>query len=774
VRASTGAGAGLTVAFLVGLHWVLPLATGTLIVDSAGFVCAAAIVVGVRRHRPARPTAWLLLATATLLMGVADIAFSLYRYDTGPLPLPFPSWADAILLAAYTTLGGALWVVERRGKARDVTAWQDAATWAVAGVLLGWEWLREPLLEASGGSPAAAAVATAYPVLDVVLLVLLVRLVASRVGSPRVRWGLALSVGAYLVSDALFTLHAFAGGDKASATVGLGWLAFYAGLAATALHPSMVELGVPRTTPVRGRGDRQQLLLVGVALLSPALAAWHDWGTGGHDFGVILAGATALLVLISLRGAGLLRALARLTGELEGRERELQHRATRDALTGLSNRAVLQEGMDRRMAAGQPFSVALIDLDDFKHVNDARGHDAGDALLVAVAQCLLTGLGPDALVSRLGGDEFAVLADGAPEALAELVARCLQSCVEPHSEVHVRASVGVSSGLAGGATRSELLQHADLAMYVAKRAGGDRTRVYQPAMSTQLREEHELRGRLVAAVQAGEFAAWFQPVVALDTGRLTGFEALARWERGDGLSLPDDWLAIAEQSDVMVAVDLQVLGLAARQVVRWGREVPGADGLGLAVNVSARSLREPDIVQRVLAIVEREGLAPGQLVLEVAEQVLRDEAAAPRLQQLRAAGVRVALDHFGTGWSSLAHLRRFPVDVLKLDRSFLTGLGDGVAPDPLAAAILQLAAALHLEVVAEGIETREEADVLLELGCRSAQGFLFAHPAPAAQLTHLIRDGRLPVVPRPRLPQPQEAPVVLPLRRGAELDGAAG
>ena len=772
MRATTGAVAGLTAALLLGLHWVLPLAPATLVRNSAGIVCAAAIVVGVCRHRPARPAAWLLIATATLLLGVGDIAFSLYRY--GPDPLPFPSWADAIFLAAYTTLAGGLWLVERRSKARDATAWQDAATWAVAGVLLGWEWLRQPLLETSGGSPAAVAAVAAYPLLDLVLLVLLVRLVASRVGSPRVRWGLALSVGAYLISDALFVMHAFPGGGKASATVGLGWLAFFVGLAATALHPSMVELGEPQTTPVRGRGDRRQLLLVGFALLSPALAAWHDWSTDGDDLALIVAGALTLLVLTSLRGAGLLRELARLTGELQGRERELQHRATRDALTGLSNRAVLQEEMDRRMAAGEPFSVALIDLDDFKHVNDARGHDAGDALLVSVAQCLLTGLMPDALVSRLGGDEFAVLADGAPEALAELLARCMHSCVEPHSEVHVRASVGVSSSLAGAATRSELLQHADLAMYVAKRAGGGRTRVYQPAMSTQLREEHDLRGRLVASVQAGEFAAWFQPVVALDTGRLTGFEALVRWERGDGPALPDDWMAIAEQSDVVVAVDLQVLGLAARQLVRWGRDVPGADGLGLAVNMSARSLREPDIVQRVLAIVEREGLAPGQLVLEVVEQVLREEAAGPRLQQLRAAGVRVALDHFGTGWSSLAHLRRFPVDVLKLDRSFLTGLGDGAAPDALAAAILQLAAALDLEVVAEGIETRDEADALLKLGCRSAQGFLFAHPAPAAQLTHLVRDGRLPVVPRPRLPQPQDAPVVLPLRRGAELDGAAG
>ena len=772
MRTTTGTIAGLTVALLLALHWVLPLATGTLVRDSVGLVCAAAIVVGVSRHRPARPAAWLLLAAAVLLLGVGDLAFSLYRYGTEPLP--FPSWADAIFLAAYTTLAGALWLVERRSQARDVTSWQDAATWAVAGVLLGWEWLREPLLDASGGTPAAAAVVAAYPVLAVVLLVLLVRLVASRVGSPRVRWGLALSVVAYLVSDALFVLHAFPGGSKASATVGLGWLAFYAGLAATALHPSMVELGEPRTTPVRGSGDRRQLLMVAFALLSPALAAWHDWSTGGADSGVIVTGATTLLVLTSLRGAGLLRTMARLTGELQGRERELQHRATRDALTGLSNRAVLQEGLDSRLASGEPFSVALIDLDDFKRVNDARGHDAGDALLVAVSQCLLSGLGPDALVSRLGGDEFAVLADGAPEDLAELLGRCLESCIEPHSEAHVRASVGVSSSLAGAASRSDLLQHADLAMYVAKRAGGGRTRVYQPAMSTQLRQEHELRGRLAAAVQAGEFAAWFQPVVALDTGRLTGFEALARWERMDGPALPDDWMAIAEQTDVVVSVDLQVLGLAARQLVRWGREVPGADALQLSVNVSARSLREPDVVQRVLAVVEREGLAPGQLVLEVAEQVLRDEAAGPRLQQLRSAGVRVALDHFGTGWSSLAHLRRFPVDVLKLDRSFLTGLGDGAPPDALAAAILQLAAALQLEVVAEGIETRAEADALLRLGCGSAQGFLFAHPAPAAQLTHLVREGRLPVVPRPRAPQPQGTPAVLPLHRRAELDGAAG
>ena len=774
MRPITGAGAALAGALLLSLYVVLPLPARTFVQDAAGFGCAAAIVVGLRRHRPPRPAPWVLLATGSLLLGLGNVTFTVYRYDTGAVP--FPSWADALVLAAYTVLAVALSVVVRRSRARDALAWQDAATWAVAGLLVGGEWLREPMLAAGGGSSAAAAVAVGYPVLDLVLLLLLVRLVASRAGSPRVCWGVALSLGCFLVSDALYVLHGLSGGAQASAAVGLGWLACYLGLAATALHPSMVELGAAVRQPSRGRGDRRQQLLIVVALLSPAVAALHDLRMDGEDFGLILVGASTLFVLTSLRGARLLRELARLTGELQAREGELEHRATRDALTGLSNRAVLQEQLRARFEGDEPFSVALIDLDEFKAVNDTRGHDVGDQLLISVADCLRAGLGPAALVSRLGGDEFAVLADGAPQPLAALLDRCLRSCVSPGTDAPVRASIGICSSSCGADTRVELLRHADLAMYVAKRAGGGEVRIYEPSMSQDATDELDRHTRLASAVEAGELTAWFQPVIELDTGRLTGVEALVRWERpGCVPEIPHHWMATAEQSDLIVAVDLQVLGLAARQLGRWAQEAPGAGVLELSVNVSGRSLREPDIVERVLSVVAQEGLAPGRLVLEVAEQTLLDESVGPRLQQLRAAGVRIALDDYGTGWSSLASLERFPVDRLKIDRSFLVGLGDAGAAQVLPAAVLQLASALRLDVVAEGVETRAEAEVLLALGCRSAQGYLFAHPAPAAQLTRVVRDGRLPVVPRPRPAEPQAQTEAQPqaLDLGAELDEAA-
>ena len=768
----TWVGAAVAGMLLLAVYMLLPQAVRPLVYDAAGFACFAAIVTGLRRYRPARPAPWVLIAAGVLLWGVGNVAYSTYTYATGGVP--FPSWADAAYLSAYPVMAAALLVVVRRSQVRDVIAWQDACTWGVGASLLAWEWLLEPVLSAPDGGPAATGVALAYPVLDMVLLLLLARLVGSRRVSPAVYCGLALALSCYLVSDLLYGLASLAGTFEAGGAIDLGWLACYVVLAVTALHPRMGELTEPRAVPARSSSGPRLLSLACVALLAPAVTAARDFQTDRDDLGVVLVGAAVLFALTALRGAGLLRQLQALTDELRGREQELQRRATRDGLTGLPNRSVLQDRLDEQMALGEPFSVALIDLDEFKHINDARGHEVGDDLLVHVAGCLRSGLGDD-LVGRLGGDEFAVLALGAPEDLAARLRACMLACASPDSEAQVRASIGVASSLAGAATGSELLRHADLAMYVAKREGGDRSSVYRPSMSTELLDELDLRRELSAAVVQGEFAAWFQPVVDLASGRLTGFEALARWERpGRAPQPPDGWMATAEQTGVVVAMDLQVLRSAARQLVRWTLELPGAGGLELAVNASGRSLHEPDITRRVLEVLEQEGLAPSRLVLEVTERVLLDEPVGARLQELRAAGVRIALDDFGTGWSSLAYLQRFPVDLLKIDRSFVTGLGAAGTAEALPAAILQLAAALELDVVAEGVETHAEALVLQRLGCRSAQGFLFAGPAPAAQLTGLVREGRLPVLLRRRrhglLPQPE----LVPAGAGADLDEASG
>jgi len=511
VRPITGTGAALAGALLLSLYLVLPQLARNMVLDAAGFGCAAAILVGLRRHRPLHASPWLLLATGALLLGVGNVTFTVYR--TGVGAVPFPSWADALVLAAYTVWAVALALALSRSRTPDALAWQDAATWAVAGLLVAWEWLREPMFAASGGSSAAAAVAVGYLLLDLTLLVLLVRLVAGRAGSPRVRKGVALSLGCFLVSDALFVLYGLSGTDQPRAAIELGWLACYLGLSATALHPSMVELGATSQQRSRDRGDRHQLLLIVIALLCPALALLHDLRGGGEDLGVILVGASTLFLLTSLRGARLLRELSRLTGELRIRESELEYRATRDPLTGLPNRTVLQEQLDVRFERAEPFSVALIDLDDFKEVNDTWGHDVGDQLLVSVADCLRTGLGTSALVSRLGGDEFAVLADGDPHSLAALLDRCLHSCTSPGTDEPVRASIGICSSSSADDTSNELLRHADLAMYVAKRAGGGGARVHEPSMSQDAAAALDRGSRLPSALQAGELTAWFQPVI---------------------------------------------------------------------------------------------------------------------------------------------------------------------------------------------------------------------------------------------------------------------
>jgi EAL domain-containing protein (putative c-di-GMP-specific phosphodiesterase class I) len=308
----------------------------------------------------------------------------------------------------------------------------------------------------------------------------------------------------------------------------------------------------------------------------------------------------------------------------------------------------------------------------------------------------------------------------------------------------VKASIGVAASDGDRLSASVLLRNADIAMYATKHAGGGGSTVYRPEMSADLMARLETRRHLGEAVAQGHFASWLQPVVDLASHRLLGFEALARWERpGHPPLAPGSWIEAAEETGLIVPIDELVLRAAARQLVEWSGRIPGADRLDLAVNASGRSLSEPDVADRVLRVLDEEGLHPSRLVLEVTEGVLIDEAVGLRLQVLRDAGVRIALDDFGTGWSSLTYLRRFPVDVLKLDRSFVSSISGGSGAEAVPAAVLQLAAALGLDVVAEGIETPEQLQVLRRLGCRTAQGFLLGAPGPAEQQVELVRRGRI-------------------------------
>jgi len=393
-------------------------------------------------------------------------------------------------------------------------------------------------------------------------------------------------------------------------------------------------------------------------------------------------------------------------------------------------------------------------MDDFKSINDTLGHDAGDLLLIDVARRLASGVAPDDLVARFGGDEFAVLIGGDVEQAAE---RLLDAFRVPlllqGRELRLQVSIGVTTADHPGTTSGELLRRADVAMYIAKRSGGGWVK-YERGMSALLRRRMDLQSRLVAGLRDGAVLPWFQPIVDLRTGQLRGFEALARWSPdGDTTLLPAEWLPMAEESGLVVLVDRAVCRAAIEQLASWRGAYPAAGELSLAINLSARTLQEAGIAAELIRMLADAGVPPNRIVLEVTEGVLIDDPeVSARLQTLRALGIRVALDDFGTGWSSLSYLQRYPVDMLKLDQSFTATLGADPGGDAIPAAVLQLARAMSLSVVAEGVETPQQRAGLLALGFQQAQGHLFAAPQPAERHEALLNQEQPQLITSPDWP----------------------
>jgi diguanylate cyclase (GGDEF)-like protein/PAS domain S-box-containing protein len=416
-------------------------------------------------------------------------------------------------------------------------------------------------------------------------------------------------------------------------------------------------------------------------------------------------------------------------------QQQLSHQASHDSLTELANRSLFGEQLHQAIARSGPgrLSLALIDLDDFKAVNDTLGHQAGDELLVAVAERLRGSVRPSDLVARLGGDEFAVLLEGiTPASVAVAAERILGALTQPvtveHQELLVQASIGIAD-LGPDDDASGLLRHADIAMYEAKAAGKGRYSRYTAGMtalaSPMARQAAELRH----ALHAERLELHYQPIVALPGGEVIGSEALIRWRDPErGLVPPGDFIPTAERTGLIVPIGEWVLGEACRQAVRWLAD-PETEALGsISVNVSARHMRDPAVVSHVTAALRDAGLPADHLTLEITETaVLSHATALDAVRDLRAMGVRVAFDDFGTGHSTLSLLQTCPVDQIKLDRSFLPGAGTAA----VATAVVHLARALGIDVVAEGVEDAGQAGAMYTLGYRKAQGFLFGRPAPA-------------------------------------------
>jgi diguanylate cyclase (GGDEF)-like protein/PAS domain S-box-containing protein len=462
-------------------------------------------------------------------------------------------------------------------------------------------------------------------------------------------------------------------------------------------------------------------------------------------------------------------------------EEQLKYQAFHDALTGLPNRLLFQDQIAQQVAAarldGTTAGVLFVDLDDFKVVNDTMGHGVGDELLVATAVRLFGLIRECDTAARLGGDEFALLIANAPDSAAVEAAadRVVSAFSEPlvlaSGAVLTTVTVGVAT-TEDGTDTDELLRHADLALYAAKAAGKRQWRRYQPVLSEGLVRRRELQAALEKAVARCAFTLAYQPIVALTTGEVAGFEALVRWPHPQwGMMQPDQFISLAEETGQIVPLGSWVLGRAAGDTARWRRDLrddqrqslasyDGAvpRGLYVSVNVSARQFSAPGFVAGVRGILDSSGLEPGALMLELTESVLlrRDERVVSDLIELKAIGVRLAIDDFGTGYSSLSYLGELPIDVLKIDKSFVDGIAHSEQRLALVKGIVQIARTLQLEVVAEGIESEAQRDLLMAMGCQWGQGYLLAMPMPAHQAQTLVRTGSrlMPSLPR-EVPEPR-------------------
>jgi diguanylate cyclase (GGDEF)-like protein len=446
---------------------------------------------------------------------------------------------------------------------------------------------------------------------------------------------------------------------------------------------------------------------------------------------------------------------------------QLAHQAFHDNLTGLANRALLRDRLEHALARSRrsaaTVAVLFCDLDGFKMINDTLGHDSGDLLLIEVGARFERSVRDGDTVARLGGDEFAVVLDETtPDDAAIMAQRVLDALRDPFMvggrEIFVRASIGIADNRADALDADELLCRADIAMYAAKGRGRDRFEIFEPEMQAELAAHHELYGDLRHALQDGQLVLYYQPLINLESRAIESFEALLRWNHPTrGLVGPDDFIPIAEESGLIVDIGRFVLNEACRQAVEWRTTLPGAGDVSIGVNVSSHQLYDDRFVADVERALCETGLPPTSLILELTESTLLSDTTRihERLDALKRLGVQLAIDDFGTGYSSLSYLHTFPVDFLKIDRTFVSELNQDRSDQGrvMIRSIISIGHNLNLGVIAEGIEETDQLDELRDAGCNTGQGYLFSHAEPATRVPGLLAQYALPEPARPRAAQ---------------------
>ncbi len=733
-RAVTTTTGVLLGAAVVGLVPALtPMATLVVVLSMV-----AATIIGVRTWRPPVATPWHLLGASAVVALVCALVAANFTEGSAPAELePLPQYfvAGAALVAFYRA---------RRGE-RDPILLVDAGIVGMSVGLLSYAVFVSPVLDQDLSAVTRAARAT-YPALDAVLLFLVVRIGFG--GGWRCRAFRLLAGGfvAALLGNLLWSASNAGLIGEPHGLDDYGYLIAYAALGLAALDRSMSALASPaavtvgpwRTSRVFGLAGSLVVAAGVVVLVRPETAL---------DRAVYLSSALVLIGLICWR-------LVTAVNQHAASEARLAHAAAHDRLTGLPNRITLAAEIDDALGRSlEGIAVIFLDLDRFKGLNDRWGHGVGDELLLAVAARLGAWAGDDRVLGRISGDEFLVICPEVPD--AETAATVGQEIVEsfraPFSlsvgEVVVSSSVGVSFLEPGAyAPAEQFIRDADTAMYRAKDGGRDRVVLFDETMRAAVGRRHAMEQELRRAIDAGEIRMHYQPIVDMASGRPVGLEALARWFV-DGTSVPpDEFIPVAEETGLIVPLGAQALREATAFLAVCRERHPGLD-LTMSVNLSARQLREPGLVETVREAVAAAGIPAASLSVEITESAMLDSGAGlvdETLAELRALGIGIAADDFGTGYNSLPYLKRFLVGSLKIDRAFVQGLGASPHDEAIVAGIIAIAASLRLDIVAEGVETEDQASRLQALGCRTAQGWLYSTSLPPEVAAVFVADRAQP------------------------------